>query len=126
MLVNDVQADADVNRDRHVPPHAGRQHALLAIGKLLALDHSPDGLAQPDAVALGLAGGVVDPAGFGPEAELPLGHVSGDALGGRADQCQLEVVDCPRPVQGQMRQQPALDQIGQQRRAPFLSTCART
>ena len=36
MLVDDVRADADVDRDRHVSPHAGRQHALLAIGKLLA------------------------------------------------------------------------------------------
>ena len=75
----------------------------------------PTASPSPMPLALGVAGGVVDPAGIGPEAELALGHVAGDALRGRADQGQLEVVDGPRAVEGQVAQQPALDQIGQQR-----------
>ena len=46
-------------------------------------------------------GGVVDPAGLVPQAELAGADVSGDALAGAADHGQLEIVDRPGAVQGQ-------------------------
>ena len=51
VLVDDVLADRHVDRHRHAQPVARRQHARLAVGELLLLDHPPDGLAEADAVA---------------------------------------------------------------------------
>ena len=73
VLVDDVLPDAHVDGHRHAEPDAGGQHARLAVGELLLFDHPADRLAQPDAVAAAGRGGVVDPAGLVPQAELPGG-----------------------------------------------------
>ena len=106
--MDDVQPDAHVDRDRHAPPHAGGQNARLAVGELFALDHPPDGLAQPDAVALGLAGGVVDPAGLGPQAELARRPRIGRRFRWWRRSWPARSRGSPRAVQGEVPQQAAI------------------
>ncbi len=119
VLVDDVLADGHVDRHRHAQANAGRQHARLTIGELLLLDHPPESFAQADAAPRGGDGGLVDSARLLPQTELAAGDVPGHALAGPADHGQLEVVDRPGAVEGQVREQSPLHEVDQERSVAF-------
>lgn len=75
------------------------------------LRDSADGFAQAFIALRGLADDVVQPAGFLPEAELADVDPAGDVFAGAADESEFEVVNDPRPVGGDVGDQPSFDQV---------------
>ena len=61
-----------------------------------------------------------DPAGLVPQPELAVLDVAGHALGGRADQRELEVVDRARAVHRDVGDEAAFHQVDDEAREPDL------
>jgi hypothetical protein len=116
MCVDDVAADADVDRHRCSRPPTGRCQAQRAVRRLLALHDAADRLADPLARRGGGGNQVVEPAGLPPQAELSRLDPAGDVLAGAAEAGKLEIVDDARPVGRQVRDDPPLDQVNQKSR----------
>ena len=103
-----------MHRHRYVVSNACRQDARFAVGEFVFLDLPADRLAQADFLLGSPSGSLVHPSRFTPEPELPLPDILRDALAGRADHRQFEIVDRSGPVQRQVGDQPSPHQIDQQ------------
>ena len=115
VLVDDILAKADMDRDGDAEAVSRGENARLAVRKVFFLDHASGGLAQADAIARGLRRGGVEAAGFVPETELAGADVARDALASLSDQGELEIVDHAGAVERDVGEQAALHQVDQQR-----------
>ncbi len=111
VLMQDVVADAHVNGDRHAEPGRCRQNAHRLVRKIAGEDHPPERFADAHALVSAGADDIVHDAGFVPQTELAGLNVMGHALGRRADQCELPVVDRSRAVHRDVADQTPLHEI---------------
>ena len=100
--MDDVRADGDVDRDRDSQPPGGGEKAQLLMGKIGFGDHPADARADAEPFGRSLADRPVDERARLPRgSEAPVADGVGDLLGRPSGEGDFEIVDDPRPVQGQ-------------------------
>jgi hypothetical protein len=111
VLVQDVVADADVDRNGDSEPHRGGQDADVLVRKRAVQDRPAERLAQPQTGVGTASNDVIHPPGFLPEAKFARADVAGHALCGGADEGEFPVVNRSGAVHADVRDQAAFHHV---------------
>src|SRR5438128_2489429 len=93
MLVNDVIADADMDRHVHAQSNSGGKKTQVFVREWPVGDCLTKGFTKADSCHGGIPNHVIHPARFFPQAEFARLYVSSHAFSRGADQSELPVVD---------------------------------
>ena len=114
MIVDDVRADGDVDRDRDAAHVGLQQQAELAELRLPAAEVAPQGFTDAEAIRDAIADGKIDvSAGLLSHAESALLELGFDIFAGRADEGDFEVMDDASPIHRDGRDEAPVHEVDQ-------------
>src|SRR5262249_5940 len=111
MFMQNVVADANVRRNRHIQSHTGGKNAEVLMRIIAFENMAANRFTQAQSPERTFANNVVNLARFAPQAKFAAANVASDTFTRGTDPRQLVIMNRPRAVQANVRNPAALHQV---------------